>query len=391
MPDSMSGHAAASSSDFTFDGFSNPNFTQVPNEFLDVLAPHLSEAELRVGLYILRRTWGFGKDADTISFGQMIEGIRRQKPDGTWEILDHGTGLSRKGVWSGVNGLQSKGIIDVEKRKTPDGNNEINIYRPRMRPGVVPPGRQESYHGAARVVSSGNQGSFLGKPGVVSSGNPQKKDQQKKATTAAPSASSEPPIHLKAPVASRGVVASYRIEKTDRPIPAEEGTPARQVGDPVLVCKLVAAGVTEKVARRLVATCPGETIKIQLAALPFRSKVKEPGAMLVEAIRESWTMPKAYTDAVSKAAREAQAHARRDVAHRNRQAEEVARQERHQKVDHYFAGLTAEDQQRLEQEASKQIRGEGSVWKVRDIPRAVLNATMRSLVAERLGLAPDPG
>ena len=44
MPDSMSGHAAASSSDFTFDGFSNPNFTQVPNEFLDVLAPHLSEA-----------------------------------------------------------------------------------------------------------------------------------------------------------------------------------------------------------------------------------------------------------------------------------------------------------------------------------------------------------
>ena len=47
----------------------------MPDAFFDVVAPQLSEAELRVALYIIRRTFGFKKDSDTISLRQMVEGI----------------------------------------------------------------------------------------------------------------------------------------------------------------------------------------------------------------------------------------------------------------------------------------------------------------------------
>ncbi len=42
-----------------FSGFTSPNFTQVPDELFDVLMPQISDAELRVLLYIIRRTFGF--------------------------------------------------------------------------------------------------------------------------------------------------------------------------------------------------------------------------------------------------------------------------------------------------------------------------------------------
>ena len=58
---------------FVFGGFDSPNTTQVPDAFFDVVAPELSEAELRVALYIIRRTFGFKKDTDNISLRQMVE------------------------------------------------------------------------------------------------------------------------------------------------------------------------------------------------------------------------------------------------------------------------------------------------------------------------------
>ena len=41
-----------------FEGFSSPNYTQVPDELFDILMPSLTDAELRVLLYIIRRTFG---------------------------------------------------------------------------------------------------------------------------------------------------------------------------------------------------------------------------------------------------------------------------------------------------------------------------------------------
>ena len=95
---------AADAAPFHFVGFSSPNTTSVPDDFFDVLAPNLSEAELRVLIYIMRRTFGFKKESDTISLKQMVEGITTR--DG--RMLDQGTGMSKPGVTKGVRGSSQK-------------------------------------------------------------------------------------------------------------------------------------------------------------------------------------------------------------------------------------------------------------------------------------------
>ncbi|MEI6044115.1 MAG: hypothetical protein WCS37_06960 [Chloroflexota bacterium] len=117
--------------DFYFAGFKSPNYTPIPDEFFDLLAPRLSEAELRVLLYIMRRTFGFKKQADAISLSQLTGGIRKRNG----EVMDTGTGLSKPAALKGVAGLQDKGIIIVEKRVGEDGRNEINVYRLRYAEG----------------------------------------------------------------------------------------------------------------------------------------------------------------------------------------------------------------------------------------------------------------
>ncbi len=42
-----------------FGGFDAPHYTQTPDVLFDELLPYLSEAELKVLLYIIRRTFGF--------------------------------------------------------------------------------------------------------------------------------------------------------------------------------------------------------------------------------------------------------------------------------------------------------------------------------------------
>ena len=120
----QSNNSSSNETDFHFNGFKSLNSTPIPDEFFDVLAVKLSEAELRVLLYIMRRTFGFKKTADAISLSQLTDGIRKR--DGA--VLDYGTGLSRPSVLKAVSGLKAKGIITVEKRTGYDGRNEVNVY-----------------------------------------------------------------------------------------------------------------------------------------------------------------------------------------------------------------------------------------------------------------------
>ena len=138
---------------FTYAGFPSPNGTVVPDDLFDVLMPELSEAELRVLLYIIRRTFGFKKDSDAISLSQMVDGVTTR--DG--RVLDRGTGMSRRGVMNGCAGLLEKGIVEVERRLSEQGDNEINIYRLRFRAGQgvgneVPYGRAPSAPGVGNEV-----------------------------------------------------------------------------------------------------------------------------------------------------------------------------------------------------------------------------------------------
>jgi hypothetical protein len=61
--------------DFYFEGFDSPNTTPVPDVVFDRLLARLGEAELKALLYIIRRTFGFKRDRDPISFNQFLRGI----------------------------------------------------------------------------------------------------------------------------------------------------------------------------------------------------------------------------------------------------------------------------------------------------------------------------
>lgn len=125
-----------------FDGFETPRYTQVPDQVFDLLLPYLSEAELKVLLYIIRRTFGFKKDADAISRAQMVDGITRA--DGT--RLDWGAGCSESSVKRGIAGLVEKGLIVRELRRSAAHGDEAPIYRLRLRgdrgPESTPTGGQ---------------------------------------------------------------------------------------------------------------------------------------------------------------------------------------------------------------------------------------------------------
>ncbi len=98
-----------------FAGFIEPAYTQVPDIILDQMMADLGEAELKVLLYIVRRTLGFKKQRDMISLDQLVHGIRRT--DG--EQLDRGTGLSRSAVRRGITDLLARRLIIAYQNMDP--------------------------------------------------------------------------------------------------------------------------------------------------------------------------------------------------------------------------------------------------------------------------------
>jgi Bacteriophage replication protein O len=116
-----------------FEGFSSPNYTQVPDEVFDVLAPDLSEAELRVLLYIIRRTFGFKKSADDISLKQLVDGIRSK--DGT--PLDRGAGVAKSTAVRAVKGLIERGVITAARNRSAEKGDEPTTYRLRFKADPV--------------------------------------------------------------------------------------------------------------------------------------------------------------------------------------------------------------------------------------------------------------
>ena len=114
---------------FSFQGFYNPTTTPVPDEVFDSLLYFLTDPELRVLMYIIRRTFGFKKDADNISLKQLVEGIKTK--DG--RVLDLGTGISKPTVTKAVKGLVEKGVITAERNRSEERGDEPTTYMLRFR------------------------------------------------------------------------------------------------------------------------------------------------------------------------------------------------------------------------------------------------------------------
>lgn len=102
-----------------------PNSTQIPNYFLDEVLLTLSGAELKVMLYLMRRTYGFQKKSDRVSISQICKGIKTKKG----VQLDNGTGLNNRTVMKGIASLEEKDLILVEKEL-----GKVNFYKLNLKP-----------------------------------------------------------------------------------------------------------------------------------------------------------------------------------------------------------------------------------------------------------------
>lgn len=110
---------------FRFAGFRSPNYTIVPDELFDELLTVLTGAELKVLLYIIRRTFGFKQDQDSISLSQMLNGITTR--DG--RVLDKGVGISKPTLLQAVRSLEEQNIIETERQRSVEKGDEPTIYR----------------------------------------------------------------------------------------------------------------------------------------------------------------------------------------------------------------------------------------------------------------------
>lgn len=113
-----------------FRGFSSPNYTSVPDELFDELLPELSGSELKVLLYIIRRTFGFKRDDDNISLSQMLNGITTS--DG--RVLDRGAGIKdKKTLLAAIKSLDKRKIILTKRQQSAERGNEPTTYSLNMR------------------------------------------------------------------------------------------------------------------------------------------------------------------------------------------------------------------------------------------------------------------
>ncbi|MCL4543612.1 MAG: hypothetical protein M1118_03265 [Chloroflexi bacterium] len=176
LPSSGATTATEGTSDgFFFDGVESPNGTIFPDILIDRVMPHLSGAEFKVLAYVVRRTFGFKKDSDTISLDQICNGITRR--DGT--VLDEGTGLARKTAVAAIHGLESKGVIVCQRRSSPERGNLPTSFALRFKgqPASDPlgtnshPGSGETYLGR---VQKGNEAGSAASPGGATECYPQR-------------------------------------------------------------------------------------------------------------------------------------------------------------------------------------------------------------------------
>ena len=130
MPKSTTAHEET----FYFEGFEPSNTTPVPDIIFDKLLARLKEAELKALLYIVRRTYGFKKKYDPISFNQFLRGITTR--DG--RVLDEGCGIrDRTTLSKALKSLEAMGIIRSDKGMDERGENTTTVYSIRWRDEVT--------------------------------------------------------------------------------------------------------------------------------------------------------------------------------------------------------------------------------------------------------------
>jgi hypothetical protein len=118
-------------------GFQSPNYTQVPNDFFDMI-PDMSDTELRVTLIMIRETIGYHRDAAKVGIAE----------------LGRRTGLSYNGAAAGCD---SAGERKTFRRTNPEAKTqaewELNIETPSASEGL-----SSKHPQPVRVTPSASEG-----------------------------------------------------------------------------------------------------------------------------------------------------------------------------------------------------------------------------------------
>ncbi len=346
-----------------FTGAERPNTTQIPNVYLDHFLADLSGNEFKLLMYLSRRIFGFHKESDNISLGQMLHGIRRRNG----EQLDYGTGLSKPTLLRALKELQEKGLVIAEQRKDPVRGDVATNYRLRIfmpsnatDQSLTPPGKKMS-HGEEKLeggsIFSHGVEQFSTTP-VVKKHATQKKDVQKKVNS----------IHHHAATAAKSDDASVSQSKTPRSIAALQTIPGSRVTtvtepvgkvatspNPALVARLVATGVSQRQAERLVRSHPSDRIEAALSSLPFRN-AKNPAGYLVREIEDGgWLPPVAIQEQEKKTASAAKRKAADEKAAQLEAERTRAAEARLRQVEHVVQALAPELVAELWSEARAQV------------------------------------
>jgi len=169
-------------------------------------------------------------------------------------------------------------------------------------------------------------------------------------------------------------------------------SPNANVVAPSSIESLCKKGISRHVAEELANKYGHDTIRQQIEALPYRNP-KDPAAVLVKAIRESWALPEAYQKELER--QEANRRAREKEAARMRAEEERRRQEEERKrcIEEYWEALSEEERLGVEEAAIQTLRRDypflASRWRLRPngtIVQATLAGIRQNILAEQLGL-----
>lgn len=166
-----------------FEGFETPTTTPVPDIVFDELLCKLSGSELKVLLYIIRRTLGFKKNSDAISLSQMQCGILTKEE----KQLDHGCGIKRRDtIVAALGSLEKKGYIVSHKGKDAEGDNTTTIYHLHFKGVVTKPDYPSHQTGLPRWSPNRTTGSHQTGPTINSNREESKRERGEGEETIAP-------------------------------------------------------------------------------------------------------------------------------------------------------------------------------------------------------------
>jgi hypothetical protein len=269
--------------------FRRPTTTPTPDELFDQWLVELGEAELKIILYIIRRTMGFKKHADAISYSQFLHGITTR--DG--RVLDRGCGVrNRTNLARALAKLEERTLIRSWKRTAQDGDADVTVYAlhfegddevppddPRGSPLSVPPWSSSgTTPGSADVVPPRSRSSTTGGTGAAPPVVPHRYSQQTERQTTETTSW----VHTQ----GHGETASVSDAETQPVLTSEHGA---------VLEALLAEGVAPPRAISLCSRYAPEAIRQQLSWLDHR-RYDDRAACLIAAIEQGYGPPITSTD-----------------------------------------------------------------------------------------------